>query len=54
MGFTELKAEAYRIATETYGSTYNYSSDIRAQAMIAYAFLSIAENMTKEEEKDKT
>lgn len=44
----ELKKEAYRIATETYGvgggSPYRYSVDVRLDAMRTYAQLVFVEN----------
>ena len=42
----ELKNEAYKIATETYGgvNSYRYSVDVRLDAMRTYAQLVIAEN----------
>ena len=40
----ELKKEAYRLAMEPYGNGYNYSADVRLEAMKVYALLTIAEN----------
>jgi len=40
----ELKKEAYKIAMEKYGDGFNYSSDVRIEAMKVYALLTIVEN----------
>lgn len=44
----ELKAQAYKIATETYnngyGDPYRWSVDVRLDAMRTYAQLVMAEN----------
>lgn len=44
----ELKDQAYKIATEQLqDASYNYPASTRTTAMIAYALLTIVENLIK-------
>jgi len=42
----EVKQKALEIINDKYGSSYNYSADVRVEAMKTYALLTIAENMS--------
>jgi len=43
-----VKQEALKIINERHGQGYNYSADVRTEAMKVYALLTIAENMSQQ------